>query len=133
MKKELMIIGTIVIAIILIGISLFIVFQRYDSNQKTVFKDACQAIEEANFRSLELLEGGNTPEGPVPSYWYISFNNGTFGWGYSDVSETGYYECIGWEIKGRNWAHDDWEYSGYFNKETGILIWDGVEYEKISK
>jgi len=30
-------------------------------------------------------------------------------------------------------VYEDWDYSGHYNKETGILLWDDIEYEKISE
>jgi len=57
--------------------------------------------------------------------WTIDFAAGQYDFAYSDVIEMGAYTCDGATIDGGN-------YTGVLDLGTGILTWDGVEYEQTS-
>ena len=89
---------------------------------------ACDLLDGRTFHSVELLDGGLGPAGPVLSRWVLTFSNGSFGWTHSDMAESGSYTCessdihalsVGLEIEGR------------LDATTGILSWDGVDYAPV--
>ncbi len=83
----------------------------------------CEAIVGTTFASVEELECGLGPKGPVPCHWRITFeDDGEYLWQYSDVGEGGTYSCEGGEIA------TDLDHDVAYDVETGILTWDGVEY-----
>jgi hypothetical protein len=83
----------------------------------------CEQIVGTTFLSVEQLECGLGPDGPVLCNWQITFEeDGDYLWMYSDVGDGGTYSCQGGNlfISGEN----DLD----FDPATGILTWDGVEY-----
>lgn len=84
--------------------------------------DACDTIDGKTYTSLEQMECGLGPMGPVPCNWTITFTAGDWEWAYSDVIETGTYTCSGNDIDGGT-------YGGSLDPTTGILTWEGAEYE----
>ncbi len=84
--------------------------------------DACDIIEGLTYGSLEPMECGLGPMGPELCTWTISFTAGGWEWNHSDVQESGRYTCTGFDIDGGT-------YSGWLDPMTGILTWEGAEYE----
>jgi hypothetical protein len=82
----------------------------------------CEQIVGTTFASVEELECGLGPDGPVPCHWQITFEeDGDYLWMYSDVGEGGTYACHGNLV-----ISGDVDFA--FDTATGILTWDGVEY-----
>jgi len=92
--------------------------------------DACEALEGKSFRSVELLNCGlGPPDAPEPlCHWPISFAEGQFEWMYTDIAESGTYTCQGLEVLGL--GAGDRDLVGSYDSQTGILTWDGVQYEE---
>jgi hypothetical protein len=84
--------------------------------------DACEVIDGNTYVSLEEMECGLGPNGPEYCNWHISFDSGTWDWSHSDVMETGGYTCDANLIDGGS-------YSGELDMGTGILTWEGADYE----
>jgi hypothetical protein len=83
----------------------------------------CEQIVGTTFLSVEALECGLGPEGPVLCNWQITFEeDGDYLWMYSDVGESGTYTCQGGNLFISGGSVVD------FDTATGILTWDGVEY-----
>ena len=83
----------------------------------------CEAIVGTTFASIEELECGLGPTGPVPCHWQIVFEeDGDYLWNYSDVGEGGTYTCADGVID-TGIDHDI-----AYDATTGILTWDAVEY-----
>lgn len=86
----------------------------------------CEEIVGTTFQSVDELECGLGPMGPVLCHWTLQFaEDGNFMWMYSDVGEGGGYTCIQGEITLEGLETPDHLY----DPETGILTWDGVDYE----
>lgn len=87
--------------------------------------DACDAIVGTTFSSIEELECGLGPEGPIPCHWTVAFEeDGDYLWQYSDLGEGGSYACEAGVITVLNNPGLDVSY----DPASGILTWDGVEY-----
>lgn len=83
----------------------------------------CEQIVGTAFLSVEELECGLGPDGPVLCNWQITFEeDGDYLWMYSDVGEGGTYTCQGGNLFISGGSDVD------FDAATGILTWDGVEY-----
>jgi len=79
------------------------------------------------FASLEELECGLGPKGPILCNWSITFEeSGDFLWQYSDVGQGGTYTCGGGVLN-----VDDPGIEVSYDPETGVLTWEGVEYMAI--
>ena len=90
------------------------------------FDAYCGSIIGRTFYSLEEMECGIDPEGPVLCNWRIEFDtDGDFLWMHSDVGEGSTYTCEDGMLQAN--VANGVEYS--FDVETGILTWDGVEYQ----
>jgi hypothetical protein len=87
--------------------------------------DACAEIDGAQFLSVGERECGLGPEGPEMCHWSVSFEGGGFSWSYSDVVETGTYECDDGEITA---SGNGSTYQGSYDPDTGTLTWDGFDY-----
>ncbi len=86
----------------------------------------CEQIVGTTFLSVEQLECGLGPEGPVLCNWQITFEaDGDYLWTYSDVGEGGSYVCQGGNFLVFGGSDVDFD----LDTATGILTWDGVEYE----
>jgi len=131
MKKQMILIGLIITMIVTAGILLLHSREIDEKDREPSFSNACIAVEETTFRSVRMLDRGLGPDGVIMGYWVISFGNGNFSWDWSDISESGVYECDGWNITGYQ-DNRKYEHHGTYDKETDILLWEGVEYIKIS-
>src|SRR5690606_6064044 len=89
--------------------------------------DACQIIDGETYSSVDELECGQGPGGPVYCNWSIEFLAGVFLWNYSDVGETGSYTCDGDSVFGTAGQR---ELEGSLDGTTGELTWDGVVYSR---
>jgi hypothetical protein len=88
----------------------------------------CPRVVGTTFVSVEELECGLGPDGPVPCHWQITFEeDGDLVWTYSDVGESGTYACQGGNLLVDGVDVMDGDIA--FDPATGILTWDGVEYE----
>jgi len=86
----------------------------------------CEQIVGTTFLSLEELECGLTPDGPELCHWQITFEeDGNYLWMHSDVGEGGTYVCQGGNFFVVGGSDVDFD----VDPVTGILTWDGVEYE----
>ena len=87
--------------------------------------DTCAAIDQRLFLSLQLLECGLGPMGEVFCNWAIEFDAGQYTWSYSDILQSGQYQCEGamiTEVGGQG-------YSGEYDAASDRVTWDGVVYE----
>ncbi len=89
--------------------------------------DACDAVEGAVYYSVDELECGLAPDGPVLCNWSIQFAGGEFNWQYSDVGQSGTYTCDGFSLTGTSGGA---VYSGQIDPETWALTWDGISYTR---
>lgn len=85
---------------------------------------ACTELAHRTFESLEQKECGNSPDGEALCRWRISFNADEYTWFHSDVAENGPYTCGDGRIVAGG-------YTGEFDPQTGLLVWDDVEYRAI--
>lgn len=90
---------------------------------------ACSIIDGATYRSVDMLECGLGPEGPVLCNWTIRFAASEYDWSYSDIATTGTYTCDGTSIQGTN-PGGGTPYIGTLDVATGLLTWAGVVYER---
>jgi hypothetical protein len=101
-----------------------------DENIQAV--DVCPDVAGRSFLSVgDQSDVGLGPDGVLLGHWGVSFDlSGKYYWSYSDVEESGDYTCDGLDVLGQLGRFDEvlWETAGEFDPETGILIWDGVEY-----
>ncbi|MCG3136773.1 MAG: hypothetical protein HJJLKODD_00609 [Phycisphaerae bacterium] len=89
----------------------------------------CENLSEAAFRSVEIYDLGLGPDGPVPGHWTIYFEDGHYTWNYTDVVNTGNFICSDGEIL--RVTKTGLESTGTFDSTTGILVWQGREYQVI--
>jgi len=108
------------------------IIDESEKNKEAGFSNAYEAINGTTFRSIRMLDGGLGFNGPVFMHWMISFENGNFSWSWSDISESGVYECNGWNITGYE-DNGKYEHHGIYDKETGILLWEGEEYIRVTE
>lgn len=86
---------------------------------------ACDEIIGTVFLSVEELECGIGPKGPVLCNWRLTFNvDGTYEWFYSDIGDNGTYICADGVI---TVVRNPGLVSDY-DPKTQILEWDGVDY-----
>jgi hypothetical protein len=96
---------------------------------ESVKTDGCNLVNNFSFRSIEKLDRGLGPNGIILGYWNVTFDEGSFSWGFSDVGANGFYTCENNILEatlnglGQN-------VSGRYNPDTGILTWDDIEYIK---
>jgi hypothetical protein len=97
----------------------------------------CEAVAGATFESVERQTGGPGPNGSTSEvHWRVAFDDGTFEYSSTDVVEGGSYTC----------EHDDGTatlegesggsgstYSGRYDPETGVLVWDDVRYRPVAE
>lgn len=84
----------------------------------------CEQLPGTSFASVEELECGLGPDGPVLCHWQVTFaEDGEWAWQYSDVGQGGSYSCVGGNL---NLDDPDIELSLDF--DAGMLLWEGVEY-----
>jgi hypothetical protein len=102
-----------------------------------VSRPPCEAVAGATFESVERQTGGPGPNGSTSEvHWRVAFDDGTFEYSYTDVVEGGSYTC----------EHDDGTatlegesggsgstYSGRYDPETGVLVWDDVRYRPVAE
>jgi hypothetical protein len=91
------------------------------------FDAVCGSIIGQNFESVDELECGLEPMGPVLCHWTISFaDDGSYLWMHSDVGQGGSYTCEAGVIA------VDLGTAASFDPVTQILEWDGVLYQAVS-
>jgi hypothetical protein len=84
----------------------------------------CNFIIGTTFSSVEELECGLGPDGPVLCHWQVTFEeDGDWLWQYSDVGEGGTYTCEGGTL-----VLSDPEIEFVVDLKVGALFWEGVEY-----
>jgi hypothetical protein len=76
----------------------------------------CTEVEGMTFLSIDSLDVGLGPHGPVMGHRSVEFKDGKFRWIHSDVVESGTFICSGNRITGE-----------YF-REQGVLVWQGLKY-----
>jgi hypothetical protein len=79
----------------------------------------------ARFISVDELDAGIGPAGPVKGHWFIKFDKKTFNWTFSDMAVSGRHACDGPNVTGYALSGT---YSGVFNADTGQLDWQGHRY-----
>ncbi|MCA9653973.1 MAG: hypothetical protein H6712_03745 [Myxococcales bacterium] len=88
----------------------------------------CAEIVGTTFQSVDELECGLDPMGPVLCHWTLEFgSDGSFLWMYSDIGEGGTYSCVGGMVVLEGNETPDHSY----DLETHILNWNGVDYEPV--
>jgi hypothetical protein len=92
--------------------------------------DWCDLDGTGPFSSVEELECGLAPEGEEAlCHWTVSLlSSMEFVWDHSDVTESGTWVCAGSEVSA-DLANGDIIDASY-NASTGVLTWDGVDYEQ---
>lgn len=103
------------------------VFDKLKMATLSVYADACDAVRNAQFNSVEDLEGGLGPAGPTKRKWTLSFSDKEYTWGHTDVVEKGSYTCSEFSLTGKFYST---KYSASYDPRTDLLTWDGVVYEK---
>lgn len=97
----------------------------------------CNLVSNSSFRSINQYEVGLGPNGPVMGYWGIQFQKGTtlsdydqptFQWGHSDISEGGTYTCKDNVLQVKFF---DRSITAHYDGGRKILTWDGVEYKRV--
>jgi len=93
--------------------------------------DVCELIKNSTFLSVKKYESNLSPATSTVSEglrWQIKFEDKTFSWLYTDIAEMGTYTCEDNNLVAE--GADKSIYVGSYNTQTGILLWDGVEYTK---
>ena len=94
------------------------------------FDAVCASIIGKHFESLEELECGPAPDPGVFCNWTIDFlGDGSFLWMYSDIGQAGTYTCADGTLEATG-GLDEIEAS--FDLESGILTWNGEEYQAVA-
>jgi len=88
----------------------------------------CFFEDPSGYVSIDKLECGLSADtgGEALCNWTLSFIDGEFSWGHSDVLETGPYTCEGDTVTG---TADGATYTGTWDEATGTLTWEGVAYQ----
>ncbi len=101
----------------------------------TPYADACQAVANASFSSVSLLECGLTPTGTATCHWRLSFtDNGAtrqVQYRLSDYSLTMSYECSGFTISAFASGVEKARYTGTYDPVTDVLIWDKLDFTRV--
>lgn len=85
----------------------------------------CPQIVGTTFVSVEQLECGLEPMGPVLCNWQIVLaEDGSYLWTYSDIGQGGDYTCE----SGMVTVLDDPSLEVAYDPESDVLTWDGVDY-----
>ncbi len=79
-----------------------------------------------SFASVDELECGLGPDGPVMCHWTLAFGVGTYEWSYSDVGDHGTVTCDGTTLVGT--SSGGAVRHGTFQRSTGRVVWEGVPY-----
>ena len=87
--------------------------------------DACTEVVGQTFASVDELECGNTPQGPVYCHWTIAFDETGYQWMRSDAAISGSYSCEGTLITSEAGAAS---FMGELHAD-GSLTWDGELYQ----
>ena len=86
--------------------------------------DPCYALSGQTYATVDELECGNTPAGPMFCTWTISFTAVEFQWSRADTLQTGTYSCENGAISAEG-AGQVLEGELY---EDGSLMWEGQTY-----
>jgi hypothetical protein len=96
------------------------------------YADACEAVANASFLSIEAHECGLGPTGVSMCRWRLAFTDGngtrSLSWRLSDYSLTMSYSCDGFTIHGSMSGRED--FIGTYDPATDILHWDQYDYER---
>lgn len=102
-----------------------------DTRPATSYADACQAVANARFTSVALLECGLGPTGISTCNWSLTFTDNSatrkVSWHRSDYVQTLSYECSGFALRASA-PGSDALYAGSYDPTTGVLRWDGQDY-----
>ena len=82
-----------------------------------------------SFASIEELECGLGPDGPVLCHWTLTFGEATYDWSYSDVSDSGTVTCEDNDLVGTSTSGAT--HQGTFHRSTARVTWDGVSYAQV--
>lgn len=83
--------------------------------------DGCAYIVGKTFRSVDMLECGPGPNGPVLCNWELKFTDATFTYSYSDLYDSGPYTCADGVVTAQN-------HGGTVDSEGGAVTWDEVAF-----
>ena len=87
----------------------------------------CAVVPDSTWSSVEELECGLGPKGEVLCHWSLSFGaDGSFGWQYSDVGESGTWTCADGTIH----ADTGGRVIAAELSDPTHLSWDGVAYTR---
>ena len=87
--------------------------------------EPCRIPAGARFISVDEMDAGIGPGGPVRGHWFVRFAKKSFNWTFSDMSVGGRFECDGIRVTGYTLAGT---FAGTFDTETGQLEWQGHKY-----
>lgn len=101
----------------------------------TPYADACQAVANASFSSVSLLECGLTPTGTATCHWRLSFtDNGAtrqVQYRLSDYYLTMRYECSGFTISAFASGVEKERNTGTYDPVTDVLTWDNHDFTRV--
>lgn len=86
--------------------------------------DPCAVLSGQTYATVDELECGNTPAGPMFCNWTLSFSAVEFQWSQADTLQTGTYSCENGAISAEG-AGQVLEGELY---EDGSLMWEGQTY-----
>ena len=86
--------------------------------------DPCSVLSGQTYASVNELECGNTPAGPVFCTWTLSFSSMEFQWSRADTLQTGTYSCENGAISAEAAGQ---ALEGELH-EDGSLMWEGQTY-----
>ncbi|MDP2312762.1 MAG: hypothetical protein Q8P41_07640 [Pseudomonadota bacterium] len=89
-------------------------------------RDCGAILWDETFRSIDELECGLGPDGPVLCHWTLAFGTGTYTWDYSDISESGTVTCADNELTGASSGGTPRQ--GTVHRTTNRVTWEGVAY-----
>jgi hypothetical protein len=100
----------------------------------TPYTDACQAVANASFSSVSLLECGLTPTGTASCHWSLVFtDNGAtrqVSYRLSDYMLTMSYQCSGFTVSAFASGVAEPRYTGTYDPATDILAWDKHDFTR---
>lgn len=86
--------------------------------------DPCYALSGQTYATVDELECGNTPAGPMLCTWTIAFTDVEFQWSRADTLQTGTYSCENGAISAEGAGQ---VLEGELD-EDGSLMWEGQTY-----
>ena len=89
-----------------------------------------QSIDGMRFVSTEKFETGLGEDGEVMGHWYLSFRGVTVTWDFSDTWWSGTFAIAADGTISASMGNN--QFTGSFDRQTKILIWDDKRYEPVA-